>query len=205
MQRVPHGSRVPPPPDYVFRLDNDAYLRVDVFYKEMMPGLPKERVIMGNYLASNKAGPLWWNYFGPTMPAYATGKNQVTYVIAQKSSLSLAIVTGLQTQKRRIQDQLGIWLVFSVKMRLLASPGSRPQLNPVRYLSTLVLTDHCNCTFGPNMRFPHRDGVRDVCGSGPIRERGARGALAAAPSGGRHGPDVVGWPRAQPHADEPLP
>jgi hypothetical protein len=51
---------------------------VDVFFKDMMPGLPKERVIMGNYLASNKAGPLWWNYFGPTMPAYATGRNQVT-------------------------------------------------------------------------------------------------------------------------------
>lgn len=66
-------SHVCPAADYVFRLDNDAYLRVDRFFIDMLPGLPSERVILGNYLGSNKAGPLWWNYFGPTMPAYPTG------------------------------------------------------------------------------------------------------------------------------------
>lgn len=63
--------------DYVFRLDNDAYLRVDKFFHDIMPRLPRQRVYLGNFLASNGGPPLWRNYWGPTMPAYATGMGYV--------------------------------------------------------------------------------------------------------------------------------
>lgn len=49
--------------DYVFRVDNDAYLRIDEFVRSMVPKLPQKRLYLGNFLASNKAGPLWHNYW----------------------------------------------------------------------------------------------------------------------------------------------
>jgi hypothetical protein len=47
----------------VFRVDNDAYLRVDEYVRSMVPKLPQKRLYLGNFLASNKAGPLWHNYW----------------------------------------------------------------------------------------------------------------------------------------------
>ena len=63
--------------DYVFRLDNDAYLRVDKFFHDIMPRLPSKRVYLGNFLNAQGAPQLWRNYWGPSMPAYATGMGYV--------------------------------------------------------------------------------------------------------------------------------